>query len=80
MIVVYLNDEKHFDDKRRAKNRLMARNAGVRLVEVIPSEDIGGSLGGWKGVLDTTQQTARRLIDLGRKDAERILLRDGLMK
>ena len=32
-------------------------------------EDIGGVFGGFKGFFDASPATARRLIELGRKDA-----------
>ena len=65
------------DADRRAKNREAASAAGVRLVEIIPSEDINGALG-IAGTFDTSPETARRLIDLGRRDAEKILAAKGL--
>lgn len=72
VIVVYLNDERHLDQKRRKKNLQMAKSAGVKLIEIIPSENIGGAFG-WHGVFDASPETARRLIELGRKDAEKVL-------
>ena len=51
---------------------------GGQLVEIIPSEDIGGSFGGWEGVFDASPETARRLIELGRKDARKVLAEAGL--
>ena len=74
VIVVYLDDKKHINEKRLEKNRQAAEAAGVRLVEIVPSENIGGALGGWKGVFDASPTTARRLIELGRNDARRRLL------
>lgn len=76
VIVVYLDDEKHLDANRRAKNRESAIAAGVRLVEIIPSENINGAFG-FGGVFDTSPETARRLIDLGRKDAHEALAEAG---
>lgn len=72
VIVVYLNDEKNLGTFRRAKNRDSAFAAGVRLVEIIPSENINGAFG-VGGVFDTSPETARRLIELGRKDARKAL-------
>ena len=72
VIVVYLDDEKNIGVFRRAKNRDLASMAGVRLLEIIPSENINGALG-VSGVFDTSPETARRLIDLGRKDARKAL-------
>ena len=73
VIVVYLKNEKHLNASRRLKNREMAAVSGVQLVEIVPSKDIGGAFDGWKGVFDTTPETARRLIELGRKDTESAL-------
>lgn len=72
-IVVYLDDEKHLNRDRRGKNREEARAAGVRLVEIVPSENIGRGLGGWQGVFDASPVTARHLIELGRQDARKAL-------
>ena len=47
-------------------------------MEIIPSEDIGGAFGGWEGVFDASPETARRLIELGRKDARKVLAEAGL--
>jgi len=55
-----------------------AEKKGVRLVEIIPSEDIGGSFGGWEGMFDSSPETARRLIELGRKDARKVLAEAGI--
>ena len=74
VIVVYLKPEKNLDANRRAKNREIAAASGIRLVEIIPSEDIDGAFG-WQGVFDTTPETARRLIELGRKDTRKALAR-----
>ena len=63
---------------RRAKNREAASAAGVRLIEIIPTEDISGTLG-IGGVFDTSPETARRLIGLGREDARMELVKAGLV-
>ena len=78
-IVVYLADEKHLNRDRFEKNRAAATAAGVRLVEIVPSEDIGGAFG-WAVVFDASPETARHLIELGRKDARKVLVEAGLMK
>ena len=77
VIVVYLDDEKHLDANRRVKNREAAILAGVRLAEIIPSENINGAFG-VGGVFDTSPETARRLINLGRKDARKALAEAGM--
>lgn len=79
VIVVYLDDERNLDANRRSKNREAAIAADVRLVEIIPSENINGVLG-FGGVFDTSPVTAHRLIDLGRKDAHEALKVAGLGK
>ena len=86
VIVVYLADKEHIDKKRREKNQLAADAAKVRLLEIIPSKNIGISLqkvgGNWKvgGAVDTSPERARELIDLGRKDAREALAKAGLEK
>ena len=77
VIVVYLDDEKNLGTYRRAKNRGSATAAGVRLVEIIPSENINGAFG-VGGVFDTSPETARRLIELGRKDTRKALAEAGM--
>lgn len=74
VIVVYLKDEDHINPEQRRRVHDAAKMKGVRLVEIIPSEDIGG----WMGVFDASPETARRLIELGRKDAKQALRREGL--
>ena len=73
VIVVYLDDEKHLNKNRLEKNRKAAEAAGIHLIEIIPSENIGRALDGWQGVFDASPETARRLIALGRKDAKKTL-------
>ena len=84
VIVVYLDTKKKMEkeDKKRqkkggngrlTKNREAAKRAGVELVEIFPSKDIGGAFNGWYGVFDARPEIARGLIELGRKDAERVL-------
>ena len=77
VIVVYLADEAHLRQDRREKNRSAAAAASVRLIEIIPSENIGGLLGFW-GVVDASPETAKHLIELGRKDARKKLREAGL--
>ena len=78
IIVVYLNDERRIKPAQRDRVRSAAEKSGVRLVEIIPSEDIGGAFGGWEGMFDASPETARRLIELGRKDARKTLAEAGL--
>ncbi len=80
VIVVYLKDERHINPAQRDRVRSAAEKKGVRLMEIIPSEDIGGSFGGWEGMFDTSPETARRLIELGRKDALEALKCAGFLK
>lgn len=77
VIIVYLGDEKHLRMDRREKNRKLAEEAGVGLVEIIPSEDISGWFG-VGGTFNASPETAHRLIELGRKDAE-AKLRESLL-
>jgi hypothetical protein len=78
IIVVYLKDENHIKPAQRDRVRGAAKKKCVRLVEIIPSEDIGGGLGGWGGLFDASPETARRLIELGRKDARKVLAEAGM--
>ena len=78
VVVVYLDDERHLPKGRLEKNRAAAEKADVRLVEIIPSENIGGAFNGWHGVFDASPDTARRLIKLGREDARWALREAGL--
>ena len=80
VIVVYLKDAQHINPAQRNRVRSAAEKMGVQIVEIIPSEDIGGGLGGWEGVFDASPENARRLIELGRKDAEQVLRKTGLGK
>ena len=80
VIVVYLDDERHLPMARVEKNRKAAEAAGVRLVEIIPSENIGGAFDGWQGVFDASPETARHLIELGRSDANKALREAELTK
>ena len=52
---------------------------GVWLVEILSSEDISGVIG-VGGVFDASPETAKHLIELGRKDAHRKLAEEGLLK
>lgn len=80
VIVVFLKDKVHIPSGQRERVVAAATSAGVRLVEIIPSIDIGQGIGGWQGVFDTSHETARRLIELGRKDARKALTDAGLTK
>lgn len=70
VIVVYSADEQNLDRERRQTNAAAAAAKDVRLVEIIPTENIGGAFKGWQGVFDLRPETVRRLIELGRKDAQ----------
>lgn len=76
IIVVYLTDRKNL----RRRVRKVAEEKGVRLVEIVPSEDIGGKLHGWQGIFDSSPKTVTRLIDLGRRDTRRVLREENLIK
>lgn len=76
VIVVYSADEQNLDRERRQTNAAAAAAKDVRLVEIIPSENIGGAFKGWQGVFDARPETVRHLIELGRRDARMKL--DGL--
>ena len=80
IIVVYLKDERHINPAQRNRVRNATEGKGARLVEIIPSEDIGGAFSGWEGVFDASPETACRLIELGRKDARGVLVSAGLIK
>ena len=71
VIVVYLDAKP--DARRRVRSA--AENNGVCLLEIIPSDDIGGLT----GVFDNRPETARRLIGLGREDARMELVKAGLV-
>ena len=74
IIGMYLKDKNHIKPEQRSRVREAAKKKSVRLVEIIPSEDIGG----WMGVFDASPETARRLIALGRKDARKVLAEAGI--
>lgn len=80
VIVVYLDDERHLNKKRLEKNRKAAYAVDVRLVEIIPSENIGGAFDGWQGVFDASPETAKHLIELGRQDTRKQLREAGLVE
>ena len=70
VIVVYLEEEDNKTTKaRRERVKQEADAAGVEIVEIIPSKNLGGAFGIY-GVFDASPDTAKRLIELGRKDAE----------
>ena len=73
---MYLDDIKHLYASQRNRVRKAAEQKGVKVLEVIPSEDVGGFL----KMFDTSPDTAKRLIDLGRKDARAVLMAAGLGK
>ena len=70
IVVVYLDDAPQRDRVHKA-----AEQKGVKVVEVIPSEDMGGFL----KMFDTSPDTAKRLIELGSKDARRVFENAGLI-
>ena len=80
VIVVYLDDVRHIPPGRLVKNLKAAETAGVRLVEIIPSDNIGRGITGWQGVFDASPETAKRLMELGRKDAKRKLREERLIE
>ena len=79
VIVVYLENEKRLNAVRRAKNNEAASAQKIRQIEIIPSENINGMFG-IGGAFDTRPETARRLIELGRKDAREALTKSGMIK
>ncbi len=76
VLVVYLRDFEHIDADRRKANNTMAEKSGVRVFEIVPSEDIDGLFN--LGLFDASPETARRLIELGRKDARKVLAEAGI--
>ena len=78
VVVVYLKVERRLGENDRGRNRKIASAAGVRLVEIMPSEDIEGVFNGWSSVFDLSPERARSLMDLGRNDALRALDETGL--
>ena len=79
VIVVYLEPLLFFS-LGRSKNVEIAQDFKVNLIEIIPSENIGGALNAYRGVFDASPETAKRLIELGRRDAEKVLREKGLIK
>ena len=49
-----------------------------RVLSAAEKKGIGGAFGGWEGVFDASPETARRLIELGRKDARKVLAEAGI--
>lgn len=76
VLVAYLRDSKHIDANRREINHTMAERSGVKIYEIVPSENIDGLLR--LGLFDASPETARRLIELGRKDARKVLAEAGI--
>ena len=77
VVIVYLDDEKHYNKKRFDKNHAAAVAAGVTPVEIVPSENIGRGFDGWLGVFDASPETAKHLIELGRQDTRKKLREAG---
>ena len=50
-----------------------------RLIEIIPSQSIGGGYGGWEGVFDMSDEKVCHLIQLGYEDAMRVLREYGFV-
>ena len=80
VIVVYLHDEKNLPLGYRNEIRRKADAAGVRLLEIVPTRNIGGPFFGWVGVFDSTPETMQNLIDAGYRDAKGMLEKEGLIK
>ena len=77
VIIVYLDTADDTTTKKRIdRNKAAAEKVGVNLVEITPSKPIGG----WISVFDTSSESARRLIDLGRKDTREALKKARLTK
>ena len=78
IIAVYLDDKPNFN--RRDEIAPSDLPAEINLVPVFPSENIGGSplALGWQGVFDASPETAKHLIELGRKDAREALRKANL--
>ena len=74
IIVVYLSHD--------PKKHIAQRDIGARsLVEIIPSENICLRIGNLDlAPIDNCPETARRLIDLGRRDAHKVLNEAGIVK
>ncbi len=78
VIIVYLDVSDDPTTKNRiARNEAAAKEFGVTPIAITPSKGIGG-LFGWGGVFDASPETARQLMELGRKDAEAKLREAGL--
>ncbi len=73
VVVVYLHDDSHLPPGYRQTMRRKVESAGVRLVEVVPSRNIGGPLDGWFGVFDSTPETMQDLMACGYNDAKKVL-------
>jgi predicted acylesterase/phospholipase RssA len=71
VVVVYLNDDRHLPLGLRARIRRRAETAGKRLIEIVPSRNIGGPFNGWFGVFDSSPETRRDLIAWGYDDAKK---------
>ena len=78
MVVVYLDDAKQISNFQRRVKQAAGWNA-VRVIEVIPTQNINGWFG-VGGVFDSRPATARRLIKLGRKDVRKALQDAGFVK
>ncbi len=78
LIVVYLHDDRNLPPGYRDGIRRKTDKAGVRLIEIVPTQNIGGPLNGWFGVFDFTPDTMRELVELGYRDARAALSGQGM--
>lgn len=63
----------HLGDGRGRARRIGADSTGVKVIEIFPSRSIGGGLGGLEGTFALSQETIGELVDLGYRDAMRVL-------
>lgn len=74
IIVVYLKS------REKLTRRLDQKDfPGVKIVEIIPSKNIGRGFGGWQGVFDSSEATNDELIKLGYIDAKAVFEGLGLV-
>lgn len=74
IIVVYLKSRGKLTRRLDQKDFL-----GVKIVEIIPSKNIGRGFGGWQGVFDSSEATNDELIKLGYKDAKAVFDGSGII-
>lgn len=74
VFVVYL------ECAEKLKRRLKKENfPNGRLIEIMPSQGIGGGFGGWEGVFDMSDEKISYLIQLGYEDAMKVLKKYGFV-